>query len=145
MNPTDVSWVTILSALLTPAIAVSVTIIAYRQWRTAQNRLKLDLFDRCLAIHTAALGIILRAVNNPTGSIDVVEFKPAVRQSRWLLDKEIERYFRQEFIPKVIDFHILWSPNTKSDTEERREIFQWMVEQEDVLDTKFDRFLKIKT
>jgi len=52
MSPTIPSWVTVLSAMLTPAVALSVAFIAYRQWRTAQNRLKLDLFDRCLAIHT---------------------------------------------------------------------------------------------
>jgi hypothetical protein len=46
----DPHWTTYLLAMLTPLIAMIVAFIAFRQWRTAQNRLKLDLFDRRLAL-----------------------------------------------------------------------------------------------
>jgi hypothetical protein len=138
------AWVSVLSALLTPAVALAVCLIAYRQWRTAQNRLKLDLFDRRLAIHTEALGIILRAVTKPMEPLDLSAFETAVRQSRWLLDKEIEQYFRKEFIPKLVEFQVNWMAGIKSDMAERKENFYWLTEQEDALDAKFDCFLKIK-
>jgi hypothetical protein len=52
-------WVEIVSRPSTPIVAtVAATIaglIGYRQWRTAQNKLKLDLFERRLAVHTAAM------------------------------------------------------------------------------------------
>jgi hypothetical protein len=59
MNPAcSPAWVAISSALLTPLIAIIVVLIAYRQWKTAHNRLKLDLFDKRLAIHSAARDLI---------------------------------------------------------------------------------------
>lgn len=140
MSPTIPSWVTVLSAMLTPAVALSVAFIAYRQWRTAQNRLKLDLFDRCLAIHTEALEIISKVAVNTIETTDLTNFEPAARQARWLLDEEVELYFRKEFIPKVVELLMEYSrrsPDTK-------ELFMWILAQEDVLDAKFDRFLKIK-
>ena len=140
MSPTIPSWVTVLSAMLTPAVALSVAFIAYRQWRTAQNRLKLDLFDRCLAIHTEALEIISKVAVNTIETTDLTNFEPAARQARWLLDEEVELYFRKEFIPKVVELLAEYSrrsPDTK-------ELFMWILAQEDVLDAKFDRFLKIK-
>ena len=140
MNPTIPSWVTVLSALLTPAIALSVALIAYRQWRTAQNRLKLDLFDRCLAIHTEALEIISKVASNTIEPTDLTKFEPAARQARWLLDEEVERYFKKEFIPKVTD-HIAERLGAYPLT---RELSMWIMAQEDALDAKFDRFLKIK-
>jgi hypothetical protein len=54
----DPYWTQVLSALLTPTIAVIVAIIAYRQWKTAQNRLKLDLFDRRFAVYDAARNLL---------------------------------------------------------------------------------------
>jgi hypothetical protein len=46
--PTIPVWISTLSALLTPAIAILGGVIAYRQWRTARDILKFDLFDRAL-------------------------------------------------------------------------------------------------
>ena len=44
----DSHWTTYLSALLTPTVAVLGSLIAYRQWRLAQNKLKLDLFEQSI-------------------------------------------------------------------------------------------------
>lgn len=40
------SWVQVLQALLTPAIAAAVAVIGFLQWRTAHAKIVLDLFDR---------------------------------------------------------------------------------------------------
>ena len=48
-----VALVPVLSALLTPTIAIITTYIAYEQWRTNRNKLKLDLFDRRFAVYDA--------------------------------------------------------------------------------------------
>lgn len=44
-------WVQFLGALAPAVIAGIVGYVAYRQWRTAQERLKLDLFDRRWSIY----------------------------------------------------------------------------------------------
>ena len=51
INPRTV--VDVLSALLTPTIAVIATYVAYQQWRVNKTRLDLDLYDRRLAIYKA--------------------------------------------------------------------------------------------
>jgi hypothetical protein len=144
MDPTCASWVTILSGLLTPVIAIAVAFIAYRQWRTAQNRLRLDLFDRCLAIHTEALEIIAKIVTHQFDTTDLTKFEPAVRRSKWLMDKDLERYFRKEFIPQFVELQVLYKLGSKADPQEKWATFKWIADQEDVLDAKFDRFLKIR-
>lgn len=44
-------WIQVLQALLTPAIAVAVGVIAFMQWRTAHQKVVLDLFDRRLKVY----------------------------------------------------------------------------------------------
>jgi hypothetical protein len=44
-------WIQILQGLLTPAIAAGVGVIAFMQWRTAQQKVVLDLFDRRMATY----------------------------------------------------------------------------------------------
>lgn len=40
------TWIQILQALLTPAIAIAVGVIGFLQWRTSHQKVVLDLFDR---------------------------------------------------------------------------------------------------
>lgn len=47
------TWVTVLSALLTPTIAAFAIVIAFMQWRTAHQKVVLDLFDRRLKVYSA--------------------------------------------------------------------------------------------
>ncbi len=48
-------FVTYLSALLTPTIAVAVAWISFQQWRTARTRLNLDIFDKRSQVYESAL------------------------------------------------------------------------------------------
>lgn len=62
MTPTP-QWVNVLSALLTPTIAIAGALIAWLQWRTARQKLALDLFDRRLKVVAdlkAAIANVLR-------------------------------------------------------------------------------------
>lgn len=45
------TWIQILQASLTPAIATAVGVIAFMQWRTAHQKVMLDLFDRRWAVY----------------------------------------------------------------------------------------------
>ena len=42
------TWIIVLQALLTPTIAAVAGLVAFLQWRTAHQKVILDLFDRCL-------------------------------------------------------------------------------------------------
>lgn len=45
------TWIVILHALLTPAIGAAVAFVAYMQWRTAHQKVILDLFERRLNLY----------------------------------------------------------------------------------------------
>lgn len=58
------AWIQILQALLTPVIAMGVGIIAFMQWRTAHQKVMLDLFDRRMEIYRQvreAVGSVVRS------------------------------------------------------------------------------------
>lgn len=44
-------WLQVMQALLTPAIALAVGVIAFMQWRTAHQKVVLDLFERRMAVY----------------------------------------------------------------------------------------------
>jgi len=91
------AWSGILTALLTPLIAIIVAYIAYRQWRTAQNRLKLDLFDRRFAIHSAAHDLIATVISyGKIDNKDIFAFLSGIQQARWLLNEGIVKYLEKE-------------------------------------------------
>lgn len=45
--------VEVFSALLTPAIAIIATYVAWQQWRIQRNRVRVELYDRRLAVYKA--------------------------------------------------------------------------------------------
>jgi hypothetical protein len=143
---------TVFSGLLTPLIAIIAVSIAWRQWSTARYRLRLDLFDRRLAIHSTALDLIgAVSVSGEVRSRDFVQLLAGTRQARWLLNKKMQAYFDDEMIPKVIRFQSLCSElNGLSDAKSRArnleaqdELKDWIIQQRAVIDSKFDRYLRM--
>jgi hypothetical protein len=63
-------WTAYVSALLVPLVAIFGFIIAYQQWRTAQNKLKLDLFDRRFEIYHAARKLLAAIMTSGKASDD---------------------------------------------------------------------------
>jgi hypothetical protein len=145
MNPVacNPSWATVLSALLTPTIAVVVAYVAWRQWRTAHEKLQLDLFDRRLAIHGAARGLI--ATITSSGKVrneELFKFRSGIQQARWLLNEDIAQYFEHELWPRASELQALCSEGP-GDTTKQRELKDWIQDQRENLDRKFDPFLKM--
>nr|WP_156889361.1 hypothetical protein [Halomonas sp. 1513] len=146
-------WKTVLSALLVPLVAIFGSYIAYRQWRTAQNKLKLDLFDRRVAIYEAARHLIVSARGSGRVS-QVAEFKyqSGIRGARWLYNEEIVKYLEEDIWHKVVDLGTLESeldnlPVGEERTRiirEQREIKDWLADQLRVLEQKVAPFLVLR-
>lgn len=143
------AWIGVLTAFLTPLIAVIVAYIAYRQWKTAHNRLKLDLFDRRLAIHSAARELI--ATVTSYGQIenkDIFAFLSGIQQARWLLNQRIVQYLEQDLWRQVTRLQelndALNDPSTDhaDNIRQQRELKKWITAQRPNLDEQFDKFLK---
>jgi hypothetical protein len=92
-------WIQILQALLTPVIATAVGIIGFMQWRTAHQKVVLDLFDRRLAVYSK----LRHAVSKIMTSGQVTEqtdrlLLEAEDEATFLFGPEVPSYIRRLFV-----------------------------------------------
>jgi hypothetical protein len=67
--------------------------IAWRQWRTAHDRLVLDLFERRFQVFQELTRAILAAFNKPNAEIDdLAKFDIASEKARFLFEPEVREY-----------------------------------------------------
>ena len=90
-------WVEYVKALGAPIVALIAACIAgciaYQQWKTARNKLKLDLFEKRLQVYNAA-AVIVELINNPYAPDrdHLDECTDKFVGARWLFGREIEQY-----------------------------------------------------
>ncbi len=83
----------ILSALLTPVIAVVTTYIAIQQYRASKLKIRLELFEKRYAIYQGAKEFIFAAVRD--GNLPDVEFfklSNTTQDAFFLFDESVGRY-----------------------------------------------------
>jgi hypothetical protein len=85
---------TTLAGLLTPLIAIFAGYIARQQWRTAKNKLKLDLFDRRMTIYTAVESALHTMVRRHKIDAESLAHLRSAREAKWLFNDEIAEYDR---------------------------------------------------
>ena len=152
MNP-DPHWTTYLAALLTPTVAVLGSFIAYRQWRLAQNKLKLDLFDRRFSVYEAARTLLASIMTSGKAKDEeVFKFMVATREAKWLLNASVAEYLDKQLYNKAIVLQTLTSElegvgvgevRTKN-VHAQAEIKRWFMAQYEVLDEKFAPYLQLR-
>lgn len=151
MQIADPHWTQYLAALLTPTVAVFAVVIGYRQWRTAQNKLKLDLFEKRLKIYEAlrnSIGSITSSGNVTTESER--EFLQAIQGIQWLFGPEVENYV-DEIWPRICDLGCLQEelknlevgPERTEKAHKSAEIKKWLINQRKGLNAKFAPYLKL--
>ncbi|MBY3059436.1 hypothetical protein HF263_25700 [Rhizobium leguminosarum] len=121
-------WIQVLQALLTPAIAIGVGVIAYMQWRTAHQKVVLDLFDRRYRVYQLArdaVGMVARTGNSDReAELAMLE---AMEASRFLFGKDVSLYLRQLYMNAVDLEQANFVDRTQSSsrvTEQRSELFK---------------------
>jgi hypothetical protein len=153
MMTADPHWTTYLAALLTPTVAILGSLIAYRQWRLAQNKLKLDLFDRRFAVYDAARTLLASIMTSGRAKDEeVYKFMAATREAKWLLNSAIDEYFEKQLYHKAINLQTLAAELEGVPVGEERtknvhaqaELKKWFMAQYEVLDEKFSPFLQLE-
>lgn len=146
-------WTAYLSALLAPTIAVLGAVIAYCQWRTAQNKLKLELFEKRFAVYDEARTLLSSILTNGKVREEAAhKFLAGTREAKWLLNTDVAEYLDKKIYNKAILLQALDSeldglrvgPERSANVKAQSEIKKRMVEQYDVLDSKFSEFLYLK-
>ena len=150
---TEPHWTAYLSALLTPTVAVLGSFIAYRQWRLAQNKLKLDLFDRRFSVFQAARSFITSIITSGKAKgEEVSKFLFDTREAKWLFDSSVAEYLDKQLYCKAIDLQTLDAELEGVPVSEERsknvyaqaDIKIWFAAQDKVLDEKFSPYLQLQ-
>ena len=70
--------------------------IAWRQWQTARQRLRFDLFEKRFGIYLASVTLINRAVVHGTPTMeDIVQFQQATRGGEFLFSGPAKAFIRE--------------------------------------------------
>lgn len=146
------NWVEILSALLTPVVAILGSIIALQQVLINRRRLKHELFDRRFKVYDHAkyfLSIIY--ANRTLTDQQIYEFKSETRESRFIFDNDIENLFNiwinKAYEAKALKDELDPLPvgtERSENVKKQREIFDWFETQQSILINKFTPYLKLK-
>lgn len=146
-------WTTYLTALLTPTLAIFGLIFAYRQWLVARNKLKLDLFDRRLAVYEAARDFSAAMISGQKNKDEeAFKFLIVTRTAKWLFNVSVADYLENQLYSNALELQSLISqldgmaPGDEriANLKEQAKIKKWFLEQLKVLDSQFGPFLHLK-
>lgn len=99
------AWVVVLQALLTPVIGITTAYIAWRQWRGARYRLRMDQYERRLRIYQAVVAFIPLVVRDFKPTVqDIMQFPPKTAEAAFLFDKDIPDYI-DEMFKRALELH----------------------------------------
>jgi len=145
-------WTTYLTALMTPTVAILGLLIGWRQWRLAQNKLKLELFEKRFAVYEATLRFIATILSSGKAEdYEVFQFRSAIREAKWLFEPSVAEYLEKQLCHKAIDLLTLRSEldgvpvgevRTKN-VHAQAEIKKWFLAQTGELDAKFSPYLRL--
>ncbi len=137
--------------MLTPLIALIALLIAYRQWRTSQNKLRLDLFEKRLKVYEATFNLISTIAGSGEVPENVdLEYRGGIKSTEWLFDESIMEYLKEIWGQCQLFLHYQ-SSLVEIDNDERirnsqrrADIREWFGKQYLVVEKKFKPFLKIR-
>ena len=148
----DPHWTTYISPLLVPLVAVFGAYIAYQQWRTAQNKLKLELFEKRLKIYNSATIFISSVMTSGKASDqELHNLIVGTKEAKWLLSPDVAKYLDEDLYSKGVDLQCLLAelegvPVSDERTEnvhKQRDIKIWLNAQYKILDEKFSKYLQL--
>lgn len=142
-------------ALLTPVIAIVATYIAWQQWKTNQQKLILDRYDRRLKVYEEVRQILSIILRDAKASYDdLLEFRRAVSEADFLFGPEIPEYI-DEIYQRGVKLQY-WSGEYRDSTQPKPEGYDhkkvcdgmhteliWLTEQFEPAKQKFKKYLDI--
>jgi hypothetical protein len=89
--------VTIIQAIIAAATAIFVAAVGYYQWRTAEQKAVLDLFDRRRAIYDVVHSCVLQMISSSPGFDQQreTEFLRAKEQAYFFFGDDVQTYLEQ--------------------------------------------------
>lgn len=97
-------WTSFVTALLVPIIALFGAFIAYRQWRTAREKLKLDLFEKRFSVYNAARNLVGSIVTS--GQIideQMYSYLNQTIETKWLFGDAVAKYLKERLYEPALE------------------------------------------
>ena len=147
----EVHWTAYVTALTVPVLALVGAVIAYRQWRTAQNKLKLDLFDKRMLVYQAVrdtLGYI--GSKGKISSEQQIAYLTGIQTAKWLFGPEVDTYLSETLWHKIVDLELHQTmvydaprddPERSKHIKLKAETLKWLIAQYSVLDKKCAKYM----
>jgi hypothetical protein len=115
-------YVQYLSAISTPIIALMVAMIAFAQWRTAHQRMILDLFQRRMDLIDLVSRIAaVIVIEGALGQEDADGFLRATRGDKFLFGPEVTTYLSETY-KRLVDLHACETVMERAQGEERKRL-----------------------
>ena len=138
------NWVSFLSAVSVPSIALIVAFIAFQQWRTARNKLKLDLFDKRMAVYQSVrdtLGTVVRS--GALTQDEEINYLAGIQTAKWLFRPVVVEYLEKTLWHRLVDLGLHNTMSTERGNLEERtkhihlraETMKWLMSQYTEFDT----------
>ena len=148
-------FVDISKGLLTPIIAIVATYIAWQQWKTNQQKLFLDLYDRRLKIYEEVRRILSIILRDAKASYeDLLKFRTSVSEADFLFGSDITEYI-DEIYKRGVQLQY-WSGEYRDYSQEKPEGYdhkkicdgmhselKWLISQFEPAKLKFKKYLDI--
>ncbi len=147
--------VEISKALLTPLIAIIATYIAWQQWQTNRQKVKLEKYERRLRIYEEVRKILSIIMRDANASLDdLLKFRTSVSEADFLFGPEIPQYI-DEIYKRGLNLR-RWNEEYRDYTQdppegydhnkvvgEKDKEFRWLIEQFAPAKEKFKKYLDI--
>jgi hypothetical protein len=89
-------FLTILSGLLTPLIAIIAVYIAYRQYKTEKNALRLELYEKRFRIFDETKKILHKINQEDKIKLEELrDFKFSTNESKFLFERDIPQFLEE--------------------------------------------------
>jgi len=93
-----------------PVVAGLGLYIAYRQWKTSRDRLKLDLFEKRFAVYEATRTFIKSIISSGKAEDQPMYiFRASTGETKWLFDEKVANYLDKQIWKPAVDLQTLES------------------------------------
>jgi hypothetical protein len=145
-------WTAYISAVVVPIIALIAAWIAFRQSQIARNKLKLDLFEKRMAVYeTVRKTLGTAASRGKLTPEEEVSYLAGIHPAQWLFGPEVFKYLDETLWHKITDLDLhnsmLKEPpgeERSKHVRERAETLTWLVAQLKEFDNLCRKYLMLK-
>jgi hypothetical protein len=152
--PHWLTYVTVFGTLFVALVAAAIAgFFAWRQWWTARDRLKFDLFEKRYPVYEATRDVLfIWSMRNNVSREDLGKFVNGIKGSRWLFSSKFEKSLKDEIFWPLERLRSLTDRESVSTNEaetiefqnEQNKIYRHLDKQLNELDDRFSEWLQLK-